>query len=79
MAANDASWSEARPHRYRIVIRGRLSQRFVAPFAEMALEPGIGETALVGDVRDQAHLYGLLDRLRDLGLELVSVQQEVQR
>jgi len=30
---------------------------------------------LVGDVRDQAHLYGLLDRLRDFGIELVAVEQ----
>jgi hypothetical protein len=30
---------------------------------------------LVGDVRDRAHLYGLLDRLRDFGIELVAVEQ----
>ena len=30
---------------------------------------------LVGDVRDQAHLYGLLDRLRDFGIELVAVEK----
>ena len=32
------------------------------------------QTVLVGDVRDQAHLYGLLDRLRDFGIELVAVE-----
>jgi len=31
---------------------------------------------LVGEVRDQAHLYGLLDRLRDFGIELVAVERE---
>jgi hypothetical protein len=40
----------------------------------MALEPGPGQTVLVGDVRDQAHLYGLLDRLRDFGIDLLAVE-----
>jgi len=32
-----------------------------------------GETVLAGSVRDQAALRGLLDRLADLGLQLISV------
>lgn len=60
--------------RYRIVLRGQLSDHFAAAFDGMTLEPGPGQTVLVGEVRDQAHLYGLLDRLRDLGIELLSVQ-----
>ena len=35
--------------------------------------PG-GQTALVGDIHDQSHLYGVLDKIRNLGLELVSVE-----
>jgi hypothetical protein len=31
---------------------------------------------LVGEVRDQAQLYGLLDRLRDFGIELIAVERE---
>jgi hypothetical protein len=42
----------------------------------MTLEPRPGQTALVGVVGDQAHLYGVLNRLRDLGIELVSVNSE---
>ena len=60
--------------RYRIVLRGRLSERFESAFEGMALEPGPNQTVLVGDVRDQAHLYGLLDRLRDFGIDLVAVE-----
>ena len=63
-----------RPTRYRIVLRGRLSERVATTFDGMALEPGPDQTVLVGDVRDQAHLYGLLDRLRDFGMELVAVE-----
>ena len=60
--------------RYRIVLRGRLSERFESAFEGMTLEPGLNRTVLVGDVRDQAHLYGLLDRLRDFGIELLAVE-----
>ena len=61
-------------NKYRIVLRGRLSERFESAFEGMALEHGPNQTVLTGDVRDQAQLYGLLDRLRDFGIELVAVQ-----
>ena len=60
---------------YRIVLRGRLSESFESAFDGMDLEPGPNQTVLVGEVRDQAHLYGLLDRLRDFGIELLAVEQ----
>jgi hypothetical protein len=62
------------PVRYQISVRGRLTERLGSAFAEMTLEPGEGQTALVGEIRDQSHLYGILDLVRCLGLELVSVQ-----
>jgi hypothetical protein len=62
------------PSRYRIVLRGRLSESFETAFEGMALEPGPNQTVLVGEIRDQAQLYGLLDRLRDFGIELVAVE-----
>ena len=60
--------------RYRIVVRGRLSNRFASAFSGMVLEPGEGTTALVGDVADQAQLFGVLERVRDFGLELLRVE-----
>jgi hypothetical protein len=60
--------------RYRIVLRGRLSERLASAFDGMTLEPGPGQTILVGEVRDQAHMYGLLDQLRDFGIDLLAVQ-----
>ena len=59
---------------YRIVVRGRLSERLGSAFAGMAMEPGNGATALVGAVADQSQLFGLLERVRSLGLELVRVE-----
>ena len=60
------------PKRYRIVIRGRLSERFGAAFAELRVERRPGQTVLSGS-GDQLDLQAVLDRLRDLGLEVVSV------
>jgi hypothetical protein len=60
------------PTVFRIVVRGELSQRYVPAFEGMTLATGDGQTAIVGPVTDQAHLHGLLNRIGDLGLELIS-------
>jgi hypothetical protein len=62
-----------RPTSYCIVVRGELSQRFSNAFDGMTLVAGAGQTAITGPVVDQAHLHGLIDRVGELGLELVSV------
>jgi hypothetical protein len=59
--------------RYDIVVRGRLSMRYEAALDGVTLEPRRGETTLRAEVIDQSQLYGLINRLRDLGIELVSV------
>ena len=59
--------------RYEIVVKDRLSERFDGAFPGVELEPTKGRTVLRGDFADQAQLHGLLDRLRDFGIELVSV------
>ena len=61
------------PTIYRIVVRGELSQRYVPAFEGMTLATGDGQTAIIGPVTDQAHLHGLLNRVGDLALELISV------
>jgi hypothetical protein len=61
------------PTIYRIVVRGELSQRYVPAFDGMTLATGEGQTAIIGPVIDQAHLHGLVDRVGELGLELLSV------
>jgi hypothetical protein len=62
------------PRRYRIVVKGRLSDRLGSAFAGMELERRPGQTVLTG--ADGVNLHAVLDRLRDLGLELVSVDAE---
>ena len=58
---------------YEIVVRGRLSRRYECAFDGVTLVPRNGQTTLRAELADQAQLYGLLNRLRDLGIELVSV------
>jgi hypothetical protein len=59
--------------RYEIVVRDRLSSRFGQAFPDVEIAPQPGRTVLTGEFRDQAQLHGLLDRLQDFGIELVSV------
>jgi len=40
------------PTRYRISLRGQLTQRLAAAFEGMSLEAGGGKTVLVGEIRD---------------------------
>jgi hypothetical protein len=61
------------PTRYRIVVAGELSRRFAPAFDPMTMHCDGGQTSLTGLVVDQSQLHGLLDRVGDLGLELVSV------
>lgn len=65
--------SPFRPSRYRVVVRGTLGEHLASCFESFELEAGGGETALTGTLADQAQLHGLLDRLQDLGIDLVSV------
>jgi hypothetical protein len=58
---------------YKIVVRGTLGQRFTAAFGGMTIQTTGRETSLTGEVVDQAQLHGLLDRIRALGIDLVSV------
>ena len=60
-------------HRYEIVVRGRLSRRYECAFDGATLVPRNGQTTLRAELADQSQLYGLLNRLRDFGIELVSV------
>jgi hypothetical protein len=60
--------------RYEIRLRGRLDPRWAAWFDGMTVTTADdGTTALRGPVTDQAALHGLLQKVRDLGLPLLSV------
>jgi hypothetical protein len=59
---------------YRITVRGVLTDRLAAAFEPLRPAAADGLTVLSGVCRDPAALYGVLDRMRDLGLELLGVE-----
>ena len=65
--------------RYELVLRGEIGDRFALLFEGMELERASGRTVLRGEVRDQAHLLGLIERIGGLGIELVSVNPMARR
>ncbi len=61
--------------RYAIRLRGQLPDYRAAWFEGMELTYEENDTLITGPVIDQAALFGLLDKIRDLGLPLLSVNR----
>ena len=59
---------------YRIVVRSELSGKYAVAFEGMQMEAKDGNTILTGKIIDQPHLYGILERINRLGLELLRVE-----
>ncbi|MEO7908711.1 MAG: hypothetical protein ABIV47_03570 [Roseiflexaceae bacterium] len=65
------------PARYQIQVRGTLDPRWSVWFDQLTISHDAeGNTLLAGSVRDQAALFGLLNRLRDLGMMLLAVVRD---
>jgi len=60
--------------RYRIRLRGRLDPARKAWFSELSISYEDNDTLLTGELPDQAALFGVLAKIRDLGLELESLE-----
>jgi hypothetical protein len=59
---------------YQIRIKGHLNAQWTDWFGGLTITPEEnGDTLLTGEVVDQSALYGLLKKVRDLGMPLVSV------
>jgi len=59
---------------YQIRIKGLLDRQWTDWFGGMNVAPtDNGDTLLTGPVEDQAALHGLLKKVRDLGMPLISV------
>lgn len=71
----DGSTNEA-ALRYEIRVRGHLAARWSAWFDGLSLtHQSDGTTVISGPIADQAALHGLLQKLRDAGIPLISISQ----
>jgi hypothetical protein len=86
MTSRGIAPSTSRRVTYEIVIRGDLSEHFSATFlsetlastvGEARVELGDGTTTIALEVIDQAHLLAILERLRDLSLEIERVNPAI--
>ncbi len=69
-----STWGEHEAQHYEITVRGHLAPRWSTWFdgLELIRNPD-GTTVITGPIVDQSALHGLLQRLRDLGIPLVSL------
>jgi hypothetical protein len=72
--SNTSASSQHGARRYEIRLKGHLDARWTAWFDGLSLtNTSDGSTVISGPVVDQAALHGLLQKVRDIGLPLVSV------
>jgi hypothetical protein len=57
----------------KITIQGFLDKKWMISFDGMDISYDGNNTILTGDIIDESHLHGILNRIRDLNLNLISV------
>lgn len=63
------------PATYEIIIKGRATARFLRPLLhDFSVDHTVhGVTRLVGEIRDAAHLHGVVAHLTSVNVELISI------
>jgi hypothetical protein len=61
---------------YRIRVRGRFDDERMARMEEFSDKVVVAESVLSSNLDDQAELHGLLERLQDMGFELLAVRRD---
>ena len=75
MEHSTLSFGSGKSEYYQIRVKGRLERRWEHWFDGLRLNIDQETTLLEGELSDQAALYGVLLKIRDLGLPLLSVQR----
>ena len=61
--------------RYQIIVRGECGMLLAGIVEDLTAESSHGRTRVVISVRDESELYGLLDRLQDLAVHIISLNE----
>jgi hypothetical protein len=63
--------------KYEIIIKGHLGSTWNSWFDDMDISSlPEGDTLISGRFKDQSHLHGILNKIRDLGIQLVKVEKK---
>jgi hypothetical protein len=68
--------SQVTDTKYKIRVRGRMDDERMARIEEFSDRVAVSETVLCGHLDDQAQLHGMLERLQDMGFELLEVRRD---
>lgn len=61
---------------YRFLVRGHLDDRWSERFGDLAIQLlDDGSSVLTGTIQDQAALYGVIARIRDMGMPLLAIER----
>jgi len=67
--------STNQPTHYQICLEGKLDERWLRWFEELEVEVSVDNQTIIRGEFDQSALHGLFNRIRDLGVTLISVQR----
>ena len=62
-------------YQYQLILRGECGPLTAWLFGDAVIESGDGCTSVIFSARDDSELYGLLDRIQDVALHLISLNQ----
>jgi hypothetical protein len=79
MPAKDRATRGGEPRRYEIRVRGPIGPTMMQAFPTLAATRAGRDTLLVGSLPDQAALYGVIQQLEALGLQLLEIRSPAQR
>jgi hypothetical protein len=71
----NSEFDPGQPTVYQIRIKGHLGRQWTNWFSGLTITLDNGDTLLTGPVVDQAALHGVLKKVRDLGMPLLSVNR----
>ena len=75
MAATDSATGGNEPRCYEIRVRGAIGPTMMQAFPTLAASRTGQDTLLTGSLADQSALYGVIDQLEALGLQLLEIRR----